>query len=354
MPIIADERVVGVLLAATSVDYHAFTPDEIALLETLAGEVALVLDRMRSADALSVALGREQAVAAIARAVREERDVDALLRIASQKLREELMLDRISIDVEDNRPKIVFERAQPLDAGERFLLETVTSEIGVALETARLLAENQRRIEQQGALLHAAKVVASELEVESVLERLVGELRTLLRVDAVDCYLLDSEGTTLRCAAVNGFDASLVGFEFEADRGAAGLAMERERPGCRRCLRRSRAPDPPQAYRGFALRARCADGLGRRGSRGTRRRDALRRSCVCAGETSICSRRSPGLPRSRFETPRVSPSARVSRVSSAPSRGSLSLLSGPVSRPRPSTPPRTRRARRSAAISLPF
>jgi two-component system, OmpR family, phosphate regulon sensor histidine kinase PhoR len=252
VPIIADERVVGVLLAATSVDYHAFTPEEIALLETLAGEVALVLDRMRSADALSVALGREQAVAAIVRAVRDEREVGELLRIASQKLRDELMLDRISIDVEDNRPKIAFERAQPLDAGERFLLETVTSEIGVALETARLLAENQRRIEQQGALLHAAKVVASELEVESVLERLVGELRTLLRVDAVDCYLLDSQGKTLRCAAVNGFDESLVGFEFEADRGAAGLAVQRERPVAVDSYDDLEHQIPHEAYRGFA------------------------------------------------------------------------------------------------------
>ena len=252
VPIIAEGRVVGVLLAATSVDYRAFTTEEIALLETLAGEVALVLDRMRSTDALAVALGREQTVAAIVRAVREERDVDGLIRVASHRLREELMLDRISIDVEGNRAKITFERAEPLDAGETFLLETVTSEIGVALETARLLRENQQRIEQQGALLHAAKVVASELELESVLERLVGELRTLLRVDAADCYLLDSQRRVLQCAAVNGFDESLVGFEFEADRGAAGLAVQRERPVAVDSYDDLEHQVPHEAYRGFA------------------------------------------------------------------------------------------------------
>jgi two-component system, OmpR family, phosphate regulon sensor histidine kinase PhoR len=252
VPIIAEERVVGVLMAATTGDYHAFTTEETALLETLAGEVALALERMRSADALSVALGREQSIAEIARAVRGERDVDALIRVASQKLHEALALDHISIDVEDNRPKVTFERAVPLDAGEKFLLETVTSEIGFALETARLLSENQLRIEQQSALLLAAKVVASELELESVLERLVGELRTLLRVDAADCYLLDPQRRMLQCAAVNGFDESLVGFECDADNGAAGLAVQRERPVAVDSYDDMEHRVPHDAYRGFA------------------------------------------------------------------------------------------------------
>ena len=252
VPIIAEEHVIGVLMAATTVDYHAFTTEEIALLETLAGEVALALDRMRSADALSIALGREQAIAEIARAIRGQRDVNELIRVASQKLHEALALDHISIDVEGDRPKITFERAKPLDAGEKFLLETVTSEIGFALETARLLSENQQRIEQQSALLDAARVVASELELESVLERLVGELRTLLRVDAADCYLFDSQRGMLQCAAVNGFDESLVGFEYEADKGAAALAVHRERPVAVESYEDLEHQVPHEAYRGFA------------------------------------------------------------------------------------------------------
>jgi PAS domain S-box-containing protein len=252
VPIIAEERVVGVLLAATTVDHHAFTTEEITLLETLAGEVALALDRMRAADALEVALAREQAVAAIARAVRGQRDVGELIRIASQKLHEELALDHISIDIEGDRPEITFERAEPLDPGETFLLETITFEIEVALETARLLTENHQRIEQQSALLHAAKAVAGELELESVLERLVGELRTLLRVDAADCYLLDARRGKLQCAAVNGFDESLLGFEYEADKGAAGLAVHRERPVAVDSYEDLEHQVPHEAYRGFA------------------------------------------------------------------------------------------------------
>jgi PAS domain S-box-containing protein len=330
VPIIADERVVGVLMAATTVNYHAFTTEEIALLETLAGEVALALDRMRSADALSVALEREQAVATIVRAIRAQRDVDQLIQVASRMLRDELTLDRISIDVEGNTPIIRFERAAQLEAGERFLLETVTSEIEVALETARLLTENEQRLRQQGALLQAAKAVASELELESVLERLVGELRTLLRVDAADCYLLDSEQRVLRCAAVNGFDESLVGFEFEADKGAAGIAVHRERPVAVDSYEDLEQQVPHEAYRGFAQalvapmiwggEVRGALGVGMRtGSRSFRPGD-IDLLETFAGLASLALRNAESL----------AERTRQARIERAFSR-IAALLSGPVS-----------------------
>jgi PAS domain S-box-containing protein len=253
VPIIAEKRVVAVLVAATTTDLHAFTPEEIALLETLAAEVALALDRLRSGEALATALAREQATAAIVRKLRGQRDAGELIRVASDELRETLKLDRVSIELDpDNRPQISFDRVEPLAAGERLLLETVASEIEAALETARLLTENQRRLEQQSALLQAAQVVASELELDAVLERLVEELRKLLRVDATDCYLLDSERRVLRCAAVNGFDESLVGFEFDADKGVAALAVKRERPVAVDAYDQLEEQVPHDAYRGFA------------------------------------------------------------------------------------------------------
>src|SRR5439155_2183433 len=76
VPILAEERVVGVVTAGSTVAKRAFTGEEIALLQVLAGEVALALDRMRSADALATALAREQASAAIARKVRGHRKLD--------------------------------------------------------------------------------------------------------------------------------------------------------------------------------------------------------------------------------------------------------------------------------------
>ncbi len=132
VPMLAESRVIGVLTAATTNERRAFTPDELALLQAVAGEAALGLARLRSAAALAVAL------------------------------------------------------------------------------------------EQQQALLHAAQVVAGELDLDAVLRLLVEEVTTLLRADAADCYLEDSERGVLRCVAVHGFDPSLVGFEFVPGPGGTG------------------------------------------------------------------------------------------------------------------------------------
>ena len=253
VPILAEERVVGVLTAASIAAKRTFTGEEIALLQVLAGEVALALDRMRSAEALASALAREKAAAQIARKLHGQRKVDDLVRVAERELREALDLEEVSVAVDaDDRPSTTWTREQPLSDGERLLVETVEDEIADALETARLLREGNRRIEQQSALLHAAQAVGSDLELDAVLSRLVEEVTKLLGVDAADCYLLDAEGRTLRCAAVHGLDETLVGFEFPADRGVAGLAVQRERPVAVDSYEQLEQHVPHDAYRGFA------------------------------------------------------------------------------------------------------
>ena len=252
VPILAEERVVGVVTAASTTAKRAFTGEEIALLQVLAGEVALALDRMRSAAALASALAREKASAEIARKLRGQRRVDDLVHVAERELRNALGLDEVTVVVgADDRASITWARAEPLSDGERLLVETVEAEIGDAVETARLLREGTRRIEQQSALLHAAQAVGSDLDLDHVLSRLVEEVTKLLGVDAADCYLLDAEGRTLRCAAVHGLDEALIGFEFPAGLGVAGLAVQRERPVAVDAYDELEQQVPHDAYRGF-------------------------------------------------------------------------------------------------------
>jgi PAS domain S-box-containing protein len=234
IPMIAEERVTGVLVVSSTDAKRAFPPAEVALLQALAGEAALALERLRSAEALSEALGREQAVAAITRRVRGELDPGRVVEVAREELHRALQLDRIEIvlggEVGGGAPIVAHgapigalfvERAEPLDDGERFVVDLVADEIGASLQTASLLAENQRRLHQQAALLRAAQVVTSELDLDSVLKLLVEEVTGLLDADAADCYLLDHERGVLRCAAVHGFSQGLVGFEFTAANGIA-------------------------------------------------------------------------------------------------------------------------------------
>jgi PAS domain S-box-containing protein len=81
VPLISRDRVIAVLVAATTSERRPFPADEISVLETLAAESALALERTRSAVQLEKALEREQLVAAIARKVRSEHDIEALLRV---------------------------------------------------------------------------------------------------------------------------------------------------------------------------------------------------------------------------------------------------------------------------------
>jgi PAS domain S-box-containing protein len=82
VPLIVDERVPAVLIAASTSKPRVFSVSETALLQALAAEAALALERARSASALEDALVRERLVASISRKVRSEHDLEAVLRIA--------------------------------------------------------------------------------------------------------------------------------------------------------------------------------------------------------------------------------------------------------------------------------
>jgi PAS domain S-box-containing protein len=252
IPMIAEERVVGVLVVATTGEKRAFSSEEVALLQAIAGEAALALERLRSAAALSDALEREKRIGEIVRRVRAELDPDEVVRVARDELRRTLRADDVEISLGAREADVRVDRKTPLTSGESFLVETVGREVQTAHETARLLAENQRRLEQQAALLHAAQVVTSELDLDGVLQRLVREVTKLLRADAADCYLLDADRGVLRCAAVHGFDSSLVGFEFTPEHGVAGAALRSVAPVASDDYAAIAAPVPNPAYEGFS------------------------------------------------------------------------------------------------------
>ena len=311
VPLIVEERVVAVLIAAPTSERRAFTAEELRLMQAMAGEAAIALDRTRSAFALDQALARERLVGKISRRVRSVHDLDAVTRVAVTETGRAIGASRCFIRIDEGSgifpvraewwmegmaaigelagrlpvsnlaarerrtvavadvldapelqdhslgsvetltelgsrsvlatPIVVFDRmigvlalhrSEPgsWSSGDVSLAEAVAREIGLALHTARLLEENERRLGEQSALLKAAQVVTSELELNTVLQRLVDEVAQLLRAEAVDCFLLDPERGMLRCAAVHGLLEGIVGFEFPADKGLAGRAIARGRP----------------------------------------------------------------------------------------------------------------------------
>ncbi len=310
IPVISGNEVIAVLVVATTSQRRTFPAREVAILETLAAEGALAVERTRSATQLEEALERERLIAAIGRKVRSEHDIEAVLRVAVEETGKALGVTRCFIrlgtpggatpiraewdapgaspigeaapnlpvtnlairerrtvavaDVESApelsdqslggvetlleldagavlaAPILVFDRTigafavhrkqpQAWSAADISLVEAVGREVGLALHTAQLLEENRKRLDRQAALVQAAQVMTSEVRVETVLQRLVVEVTTLLEADAADCYLYDVGRGTLRCAAVYGLPSELIDFAFPADKGLAGEAMRRGR-----------------------------------------------------------------------------------------------------------------------------
>ncbi len=332
VPLISDDRVIAVISVATTDEHRAFSADDLVVMQTLASEGTIALERTRTAIALGEALERERLLATISRRLRAELDLEGTLHSTVEETGRALDASRCFVrltddsgelpvvaqwtapgavpvgegadllvvsnlaahekrtvaivDVEDapeltepslgglellrslgvrgvaSSPIVVQDRQigvltahrdtrRAWSQGDVILLEAVAAEAGLAIRLGRLLAENRERLGQQTALLRAAQVLSGELDLETVLQRLVEEVAHLLRAEASDCYLYDSDRGTLRCAAVRGFVPSLVGFEFGATRGLAGLAIREGRPMIGNEYDELPDPVPHPAYEGF-------------------------------------------------------------------------------------------------------
>ena len=84
VPMRARERVIGVVFVGVQAP-RLFEPAELALMETLAAEAGLALERVRSRIELGDALERERVIARISLAVRSRRDLDELLQVAVEE-----------------------------------------------------------------------------------------------------------------------------------------------------------------------------------------------------------------------------------------------------------------------------
>jgi len=100
-----------------------------------------------------------------------------------------------------------------LPAGERpstseiELAITVANQASVALDSARLYQEAQRRAQETAALAEVGRDVSATLDLEDVLERIVSYAKELLQAETSAVYLLEPDSNILRGIAVVGEDA---------------------------------------------------------------------------------------------------------------------------------------------------
>jgi PAS domain S-box-containing protein len=146
-----------------------------------------------------------------------------------------------------------FHRAEPSawSPHDITVAEAVAREIGLAVHTAQLLQQNERRLQEQAALLKAGQVLTSDLRFSSVIQRLVTEVVQMLGADAADCWVFDETRTMLRCAAAFGVPEKNVGREI-LPQGTFQQVLSSSRPALKRDFARTESPTPTEDYQVFA------------------------------------------------------------------------------------------------------
>ncbi len=148
---------------------------------------------------------------------------------------------------------LAFHRATVGDwsPNEIALAEAVAREAAVAFDTSRLLRESDRRLAEQQALLKAGEALTSDLRFDTVIERLVDELRSLVNADAADCWTLLPGGNELVCRAVLGLPEEEIGRTIPVA-GTIGDAIATGKPVLRRDFAETEQPPPIGSYAAFA------------------------------------------------------------------------------------------------------
>ncbi|MFQ6101604.1 MAG: GAF domain-containing protein [Anaerolineae bacterium] len=109
------------------------------------------------------------------------------------------------------------------DQNDVMVMETLSNQIGVAIENGRLYKEAQRRAAELDALNYTGRAIASTLDLDQVLVTVLEEVRCLLGVLAASIWLIDQETGELVCRQAAGRRSEIVrGWRLAPGQGIAG------------------------------------------------------------------------------------------------------------------------------------
>jgi PAS domain S-box-containing protein len=108
---------------------------------------------------------------------------------------------------------------------EERLLATIADQAAVAVEKARLFAETGHRLQRLHALSDIDRAISSSLDLRVILEVVLDQVTTQLRVDAADILLHNLRTQTLSYASSRGFRSRALQYtELRLGEGLAGMA----------------------------------------------------------------------------------------------------------------------------------
>ena len=219
IPLIVYDRIIGVL-DVQSTEASAFTEEDIAILQTMADQVALAIENTRLLEESHYALEelrlfqRQQTREAwrerLANQLAAYRYTGVAIEPASRDRIRDIVPSEIPsrptvIEGPDGRRltapirlrgetlgTVVFHQTPdeiPWSDDEIAMVEELTAQIGLALENARLLEETQQRAEQERIIANITAQVRTSMNPESILRTAVRELGLALGSDRVFVHL---------------------------------------------------------------------------------------------------------------------------------------------------------------------
>ena len=112
-----------------------------------------------------------------------------------------------------------------------FALESLTNQLAISLENARLYQETERRLAETSLLCNLTQHTTSTLALEQVLNSIVEQLRTVISCRAITIFLLDKTGEDLTIAAASGVKPEFrERTRIKVGEGVSGVVFQQERP----------------------------------------------------------------------------------------------------------------------------
>jgi signal transduction histidine kinase/GAF domain-containing protein len=120
---------------------------------------------------------------------------------------------------------------RPFTSQDVQLLSSTGSQLGVAIENARLYEETQRRVQEWAFLNEASRTMTSSLDLEQILTTVMEKTALVLKTEAGSVLLLDEESNELVFEAVVGPQAEEVkGLRVPLGQGIAGWVVREGQP----------------------------------------------------------------------------------------------------------------------------
>ena len=205
--------------ATNKLHLHYYTEQDFA--EQL--HLYLPLDRDTTPPGITVTVARNGQAIRIADVQQDPRYVDANLGWAGRSTL------CVPMKVGERVIGVLNAESEQIDhftSGDQRILQILADQAAVALENAALYAETERRARELVALNKAGRAMAASLDLNTVMEEALTEIKTLLNAEGASLLLLDpaSDELVFAAAASPGAEA-MIGLRLSLTSGIAGWVV---------------------------------------------------------------------------------------------------------------------------------